>query len=181
MIPLQARIARIAARTGKAPYEVAERAQHLYRAYEKGRRSSTRVLTKALLAVNGDFALVPERLDVYERFITKKPEVRSGRGARVLKLAPGKCHSGAAELHRLNPKYAVATGFALDQDDEGFRLWRQHSWNVDTRTGRIVEVTGIPRERYWGRVLSPRLTRRLAFFECDARIPAGQARRYRLM
>jgi hypothetical protein len=151
--------------TPKISREIVERVRLLREKQIPG-SPAARAVSGALLRVNGDFALVPPELDRYERFVSAAPRVFSGKQAKFRRMQPSRCHTNAAELHQRDPKrYQIASGWALSQDADGFRVWRSHSWAVDTIANRIIETTS-PRDIYWGRMLSPKLARRFTFSEC---------------
>jgi hypothetical protein len=62
---------------------------------------------------------------------------------------PSECHANTA-LMFVRSKGAVRIAFGYALSDDG--LWRQHSWGVDAKDGRVFETTE-RRVRYFGFVL----------------------------
>lgn len=61
----------------------------------------------------------------------------------------GKCHFDSCELYTNNkPLYRLVTGYSFAQGG-----WARHSWVVD-KDNKIVEVTDIKRDEYYGYMLS---------------------------
>ncbi len=64
----------------------------------------------------------------------------------------GECHTNAGIIYFEHP-YPMATGYALLEDEDGLRVWRQHSWNLKETNGgwSIVESTWKEKGlKYWG-------------------------------
>jgi hypothetical protein len=73
-----------------------------------------------------------------------------GSGARIVRGADSACHSNAAlQFVQTEGGVLIASGYALSPDGP----WRQHSWGVDAKDGRVVETTE-RRVRCFGFVLS---------------------------
>jgi hypothetical protein len=72
-----------------------------------------------------------------------------GAGALMCRGVPSACHANSAMMFvRSRGAVRIASGYALSPDG----LWRQHSWGVDARDGRVLETTE-RRVRYYGFVL----------------------------
>ena len=102
---------------------------------------------RRLLDPGGTFALlflpdprVGERLDRGHFF--------TGSGAPMCPGEPSGCHANAAMIYvRSRGRARMDSGYDLSDDG----LWRQHSWGIDSRDGRILETTE-RRVRYDGYV-----------------------------
>jgi hypothetical protein len=142
---MEERVARIKRRARSldlvADAEIEERALMLHR-QEQERTPLMQRATLMMLSVAGDFVAGSFKADEYERYVLKDPEAVSGKGAIMVRMKAGRCHTNAAALHLDHPdRYLIATGWALDRDEEGFEIWRSHSWNVEKASGEIVETT----------------------------------------
>lgn len=83
-----------------------------------------------------------------------------GRGARIKKGRPNRCHANAASLWSSNMENTrICTGYALSEDS----MWRQHSWLIHfkERSNQIIETT-TPRIGYYGFVLNTEQCKKFA-------------------
>jgi len=104
-------------------------------------------LEQRLLSMGGEM-VVPRREPDQDKILSWG-WLWSGDNVRVDGGTPCNCHGNVAELWRSNPeRYRIMTGWSLSDDG----LWRQHSWIIDGDT--LIETT-IPREKYFGFVLTP--------------------------
>ena len=118
-------------------------------------------LEQKLLSMDG-YMVVPRREPDQDEILSRG-RLWSGYNVRVIKGTLRNCHGNVDELWRINPeRYRIATGWALSDDG----LWRQHSWIIEGRT--LIETT-IPRERYFGFVLTP-LEARVRIIPCGIKL-----------
>ena len=83
----------------------------------------------------------PDLDDILERGVLVR-----GKTARMRKGRPRDCHCNAARNARAGSDgIAIMTGYALSEDG----AWRQHSWNLDRTSNRIIETT-VKRVAYYG-------------------------------
>ncbi len=104
-------------------------------------------LEQKLLSMGGEM-VVPRREPDQDKILSRGT-LWNDDLVEVVSGIPCNCHGNVADFWRNNPKrYSIATGWALSDDG----LWRQHSWIIDGST--LIETT-IPREKYFGFVLTP--------------------------
>jgi len=82
--------------------------------------------------------------------IINRGEFWYGDNCSLIKGEPSRCHSNCAYLWEVNKdKIVICTGYALSKDG----MWRQHTWCIETRSGKIIETT-VKRIAYFGFVLT---------------------------
>ena len=122
-------------------------------------------LKEKLLAIEGGYVLLPSQ----EEFLTEllsggtqifpHPHPHPAHPEISIKVVQGiksRCHHNTAAMWQMmaSPEdLKICTGYALSEDSDGIRLWRQHSWLLDLSMRCLYETT-TERKIYWGCVLS---------------------------
>jgi len=103
-----------------------------------------------ILLQAGGFAVVPTFESDLNRLLNPDRGILlDGREAVFVRGEPISCHSNAAVLWEKNKgQVRIMTGYALSPDG----LWRQHSWNLDSR---YVPIESTEKRRlYYGFILT---------------------------
>jgi len=86
----------------------------------------------------GGYAVVPTIEPDLKKLLNKNRAFIDKRTAILVKGSPCHCHANAAFLWNENRgRYWILTGYALSPDG----LWRQHSWNIDSRNVPIESTS----------------------------------------
>lgn len=105
-------------------------------------------LKKEILSYGGEAVVLP-RADEYADRLTNSGKFEMGADADLIEGLPIQCHANSA-VNFLERGHHIVTGYALSEDG----VWRQHTWNKDKESGRIIETT-VPRLAYYGYQLDP--------------------------
>jgi hypothetical protein len=111
--------------------------------YDEGQHED---LKKLLLNIGGGACVVP-RVEPDKEKIMTRGELRMGGAADLREGLHNQCHQNAAYNYQQDG-HPIVTGYALSDDG----AWRQHTWNIDKSTGKVIETTE-ERTAYFGFVL----------------------------
>jgi hypothetical protein len=103
-----------------------------------------------ILLQAGGYAVVPTfESDLRRLLDPDRGILMDGREAVFVKGAPIRCHENAAvRWDEGKGRVRIMTGYALSPDG----LWRQHSWNLDSRYVSIEST--VKRKLYYGFILT---------------------------
>lgn len=105
-------------------------------------------LIDKILSFGGKEVIVPDFEDDLDS-IFHRGFYENGENADLNKGIPSQCHRNSCNLFENNDNTAIATGYALSTDG----YWRQHSWCIDTLSGKIIETTE-KRVAYFGFIMT---------------------------